>query len=138
MGIPSVDLNDFLSGDENKKMEFVKALGEAYEGIGFVAVKNHLMDEASTAELYNAVQSFFNLDQESKEKYEIPELAGQRGYVSFGKEHAKDSKAGDLKEFWHFGQTVEDDDPIGKEYPLNFHVSELPEYNNIGVRSYKN
>jgi len=137
MGIPSVDLDDFLSGDQSKKKSFVTSLGEAYESIGFVAVKNHLMDEDSTNELYGAVQAFFSLDKESKVKYEIPELAGQRGYVSFGKEHAKDSKAGDLKEFWHFGQTVEDNDPIAKEYPLNFHVDELPEFNNIGVKSYK-
>ena len=30
-----------------------------------------------------------------------------RGYVSFGKESAKGSKHGDLKEFWHFGQYVQ-------------------------------
>src|SRR5690625_6334893 len=43
-----------------------------------------------------------------KEKYEKPELGGQRGYVSFGKEHAKGQTKGDLKEFWHFGQEPED------------------------------
>ncbi len=29
---------------------------------------------------------------------------GQRGYTPFGKEHAKDAKIADLKEFWHVGR----------------------------------
>ena len=32
-------------------------------------------------------------------------LAGQRGYTSFGKEHAK-GKTGDLKEFFILGKTI--------------------------------
>ncbi len=39
--IPTLDLSDFVSGDENAKSLFVKSLGEAYESIGFVTVKNH-------------------------------------------------------------------------------------------------
>ena len=38
---PSVDLSDFLSNDPQRKQSFVQALGEAYEKIGFVALKNH-------------------------------------------------------------------------------------------------
>jgi isopenicillin N synthase-like dioxygenase len=41
MTIPVVDLADFLSGDAEKKKNFVTALGKAYEDVGFVAVKNH-------------------------------------------------------------------------------------------------
>ena len=36
--IPSVDLNDFLSNDIDKKKAFVNRLGKAYNEIGFVAV----------------------------------------------------------------------------------------------------
>ena len=39
--IPTPDLSDFMNGDENAKSLFVKSLGEEYESIGFVAVKNH-------------------------------------------------------------------------------------------------
>ena len=41
MGIPVVDLADFLSGDPARKKSFVNQLGKAYEEVGFVAVKNH-------------------------------------------------------------------------------------------------
>ena len=44
-GIPSVDLNDFLSNDPNRKLAFVNALGKAYEDIGFVAVRGHFLKE---------------------------------------------------------------------------------------------
>lgn len=137
MGIPSVDLADFMSGDQNRRAAFVAALGDAYERIGFVAVKNHLVDEPTVNKLYEEVQRFFELPVETKLKYEIAGLAGQRGYTSFGKEHAKDSNAGDLKEFWHFGQEVEGDDPIRKEYPDNVLVSELPAFNQIGLEAYR-
>ena len=137
MGIPSVDLNDFIHGTAQQKQQFVNELGTAYEDIGFVAVKNHLIDTATVQKLYNEVQAFFNLPEEIKMKYEVVELAGQRGYTSFGREHAKGSNAGDLKEFWHFGQEVTDGDPIQAEYPANIFTEELPEFNSVGIQAYR-
>ena len=135
--IPSVDLADFTEGNKETKAAFVKELGKAYEEIGFVAVKNHGLSDALCAELYAQVKGFFTLSKEEKEAYEIEGLAGQRGYVSFGKEHAKNKNEGDLKEFWHFGQTVEDDDPIKEEYHDNIQVNELPKFNAVGREVYK-
>lgn len=135
--IPSVNLNDFLSGNAEKKRDFVQKLGRAYEEIGFVAVKNHGLSDEQTAQLYDQVQNFFTLPTEVKAKYEIEGLAGQRGYTSFGKEHAKGRNTGDLKEFWHFGQYVEDNDPIKERYPDNVDVEELPEFNSIGKTVYQ-
>src|SRR4051812_28344099 len=112
IGIPSVDLADFLSGDPKRKAQFVQALGKAYEDVGFVAVKNHTLPDSVSDRLYKDVQAFFALPEATKLKYEIEGLAGQRGYTSFGKEHAKGRSEGDLKEFWHFGQYVDDADPI--------------------------
>jgi isopenicillin N synthase-like dioxygenase len=137
MGIPSVDLADFTKGSPEQKQSFVNALGRAYEDIGFVAVRNHLIDSATVEQLYSEVQAFFNLSDEVKKNYEIEGLAGQRGYTSFGKEHAKDSNAGDLKEFWHFGQEVTDGDSIKNEYPANVSVKELPAFSAIGLKAYR-
>ena len=135
--IPSVDLADFTEGNKETKAAFVKELGKAYEEIGFVAVKNHGLSDALCAELYAQVKGFFTLSKEEKKAYEIEGLAGQRGYVSFGKEHAKNKNEGDLKEFWHFGQTVEDNDPIKEEYPDNVQVNELPKFNAVGREVYQ-
>ena len=89
MNIPVVDLSDFLSGDKRRKEKFVQDLGKAYEEVGFVAVKNHGVSDELISDLYRNVQEFFSLPLEQKKAYEIPLLAGQRGYTSFGKEHAK-------------------------------------------------
>lgn len=135
--IPSVDLNDFISGDAAKKQQFVKKIGKAYEDIGFVALKGHFLNDALVENLYAEVKKFFSLPVETKQKYEIPGIGGQRGYVSFGKESAKGKKEGDLKEFWHFGQYVENDSKLEEEYPKNVTVDELPQFNVIGKEAYK-
>jgi len=137
IGIPSVDLNDFLSGDPQRKNAFVQALGKAYEDIGFVALKNHRLSDELSAALYSEVKAFFNLPTDIKAQYEIEGIAGQRGYTGFGKEHAKGRNTGDLKEFWHFGQYVEDGDTIAQEYPENIEVAELPDFNRIGKEAYQ-
>ncbi|MEC5147540.1 2-oxoglutarate and iron-dependent oxygenase domain-containing protein [Chitinophaga sp. 212800010-3] len=135
--IPSVDLADFTSGDAGRKAAFVQQLGKAYEEVGFVAVKNHGIPDELIADLYNYVQQFFKLPFTTKHTYEIPELAGQRGYTSFGKEHAKGYDAPDLKEFFQFGQTVEDKDPIAVEYPGNVQVAEVPAFTPTFFKAYR-
>lgn len=128
MNIPVVNLADFSSGDPQLKQMFVNDLGKAYEEVGFVAVKNHGIPDELIAHLYQYVQDFFALPTPVKEEYEIVELAGQRGYTSFGREHAKGSDAPDLKEFFQYGQDVEDGDPIKEEYPGNVTVREIPPF----------
>ena len=135
--IPSVDLTDFISGDAAKKQKFVDAIGKAYEEIGFVALKGHFLNDVLVENLYKEVKNFFSLPVETKRKYEIPGIGGQRGYVSFGKESAKGKKEGDLKEFWHFGQYVEDNPKLEAEYPKNVLVEELPEFNKAGKETYR-
>ena len=135
--VPSVDLRDFLSGDPERKQKFVNEIGKAYEEIGFVALKGHFLDDNLVNELYGEVKNFFDLPVETKQKYEIPGIGGQRGYVGFGKETAKGFKKGDLKEFWHFGQYLEDGSKYSSVYPDNVEVSEVPNFNEVGKEAYK-
>ena len=135
--IPSVNLADFISGDENKKKQFIKEIGHAYENIGFVALKGHFLDETLVDNLYSEIKNFFELPEGVKEKYEIPGIGGQRGYVSFGKESAKGKKEGDLKEFWHFGQYADAASKYAEEYPENVTVEELANFNKIGKETYQ-
>ncbi|MBH1958897.1 MAG: isopenicillin N synthase family oxygenase [Flavobacteriia bacterium] len=135
--VPSVDLRDFLSGDPERKQKFVNEIGKAYEEIGFVALKGHFLDDNLVNELYGEVKNFFDLPVETKQKYEIPGIGGQRGYVGFGKETAKGFKKGDLKEFWHFGQYLEDGSKYSSVYPDNVEVSEVPKFNEVGKEAYK-
>ena len=134
--IPTVDLSDYLSGDEVRKSQFVKALGKAFMETGFVSVKNHGLSDELTADLYAQVKAFFDLPETIKKQYHLPEMAGQRGYTPFGMEHAKGRNEGDLKEFWQFGNHI-DDPKIREDFPANIEVKELPSFNPTGMLAYK-
>lgn len=136
MAIPSVDLAEFLSGDEKRKNAFVQSLGKAYEEVGFIAVKNHGVPDELIADLYRYVQEFFSLPLDKKKHYEIAGLAGQRGYTSFGKEHAKGSDAPDLKEFFQYGQTPRDNYKE-EEYPPNVSINEIAPFNKTFSDAYR-
>ena len=138
MSIPVVDLAEFVSGNSDSKAAFVQQLGKAYEEVGFVAVKNHGVPDQLIKNIYEYVQQFFSLPLEKKLAYEITGLAGQRGYTSFGREHAKGSEAPDLKEFFQYGQNVEDNDPIKAEYPDNIQVKEIDQFNETLYAAFKN
>lgn len=137
MYIPVVDLSNFTGGDRERKKDFVQQLGKAYEEVGFVAVKNHLISDTLIHTLYEQVQQFFSLPLQKKLQYEVPGLAGQRGYTSFGREHARGSEAPDLKEFFQYGQLVEDNDPVKKEYPDNVIVKDVPDFNSTFHDAYR-
>ena len=124
--IPNLNFAKWSQGTENEKAEFVKELGAAYTDIGFITIRNHGFGEEVQDELYYKASEFFGLERSIKAAYEIEGLAGQRGYTSFGKEHAKGNEAADLKEFWQVGQP----NPAyeGPEYHNNVRVAELPEF----------
>lgn len=138
--IPSLDLADFTSGTAEQKAAFVKKLGEAYENIGFVAIKNHGLSQDLQDRLYGSIKSFFALPDAIKKQYEKPEIGYQRGYTGKGKEHAKGRNTGDLKEFYHVGQElsfIPDSDSVKDEYPANLWPSEITGFEKDAVEAYQ-
>ncbi len=135
--IPLVDLSKFVNGTAEERQAFVEQLGKAFHEIGFVGVINHGISKDLIDGFYREAKNFFALDVDTKRQYEVPGLAGQRGYTSFGKEHAKQSKVADLKEFYQIGQEVSDGDSIKSEYPDNVMVKETPEFTQLGRELYR-
>jgi len=135
--IPTVDLHDYVHGSPEQKKAFVQALGDSFSNIGFAIVRNHGVAQQDIDGAYDAFVRFFGLPDDVKAKYEIPGIAGQRGYTSKGKEHAKGRNVGDLKEFYHVGQTVRDEDPAAFAYPDNVWPAELPEVERYGLAVYQ-
>lgn len=135
--IPKLDLSHFTQGSLEQKKSFVAELGQAYEQIGFVAIRNHGIPQQVLIDLYREVKNFFELPESVKMLYDDSAGGGQRGYTGFGREHAKNRNAGDLKEFWHFGQYTEGADEDVPNYPANKQVSELPDFNRAGKAIYK-
>lgn len=135
--IPLVDLQKFTQGSEAERQEFVQELGHAFQEFGFVGVINHGIPKELVNKFYAESKAFFSLPVEVKEQYELKGLAGQRGYTSFGKEHAKQSNVGDLKEFFQLGQEVPEGHPLKAEYPDNVNVTDIPEFSKTGKQLYR-
>ena len=135
--IPVVDLEKFTKGDAGQRNDFVNEIGNAFQVYGFVGVVNHGIPEDLVDAFYDLSKKYFALPVETKRTHEVDGLAGQRGYTSFGKEHAKQSQVADLKEFFQFGQYVDADDSLREEYPDNVNVPEIEEFNGVAKRLYK-
>jgi isopenicillin N synthase-like dioxygenase len=135
--IPLVDLHRFTQGDEMERQAFVDDLGAAFHLTGFVGVINHGIPEELVDRFYTESKAFFALSEDVKKQYEIPGMAGQRGYTSFGKEHAKQSNVADLKEFFQIGQTPPEGQAAGGEYPPNVEVAERPDFLSTGMALYR-
>jgi isopenicillin N synthase-like dioxygenase len=135
--IPVVDLSKFVDGTPTEREAFVEELGAAFHNIGFVAVKNHGIPQSLIDGFFQASKDFFALPADVKRSYEIAGMAGQRGYTSFGKEHAKQSEVADLKEFFQIGQEVPDGHPKKADYPDNVAIAETPHFLEQGKTLYK-
>lgn len=121
--IPVVDLGDWHEGGAARQ-RFVAAVGESLAEIGFFAVRNHGIPDALMTRSYDVARRFFHLPADVKARYHDPAKRGQRGYTGMGKEHARDSNAADLKEFWQLGRP-------GWDHPLyggNVAPAEVPDF----------
>ena len=135
--IPCLDLGSYINGTEEQRKTFSDELGRAFNDSGFVTITNHGVPQELIDQLYENIKAAFALTPEQKSQYEKPELAGQRGYTSAGKETAKGAKTADLKEFWQIGQEVTDGDPIKEKYPDNVVLKEVPDFNRVTGEIYK-
>ncbi|WDF68448.1 2-oxoglutarate and iron-dependent oxygenase domain-containing protein [Sphingobacterium oryzagri] len=137
VNIPRLDLLQYTQGTAAQKQQFVQDIGKAFNETGFVTIANHGLSQSLIDELYAVVKAFFELPDAVKSKYEYPELAGQRGYTSKGKEKAKDANTPDLKEFWQRGQTIVGEEYSKADFPDNITVDELPRFNAVTAEVYK-
>ena len=117
--IPTCDMRDLNSEDPEQKKRFIQQMGDALKDIGFFALENHGIPIPEIEAAYEEAQNFFSLDSDTKSSYEQRQINRQRGFTSFGVEHAKDNPAPDLKEFWQTGRTLDSEHPKFKTYPSN-------------------
>ena len=70
--IPSLDLRDFLSEDPHRKEEFVQSIGQAFQEIGFCAVKGHLLSDELVERLYKHCLLYTSPRKREKRGYRKP------------------------------------------------------------------
>jgi isopenicillin N synthase-like dioxygenase len=135
--IPVVDLRDWTEGGAARQ-RFITTVGESLADIGFFAVANHGVPDELTQNVYDVAKAFFHQPPDVKARYHAAAKKGQRGFTGFGKEHAKDATAPDLKEFWQVGRPdVPDDHPVHRLWGPNFWPSEVPQFGATLVELYR-
>lgn len=115
--VPELSLNDWIDGDANRREAFRQDLWDGFKHFGFIILKDHGVARSLLQACYRASATYFAQDDETKMVHFRPD--GQRGYTPFGREHAKNSNHGDLKEFWHVGRPFENGSPLEDIYPVN-------------------
>lgn len=129
--VPTLSLAHYTQGSETQKSVFIEQLYTGIKDYGFIILKDHGVSFDLQKQAYQILEKFFAIPTEAKKKYILTNGGGQRGYTSFGQEHAKDSPVMDLKEFWHVGREVPADHKFAKYHPANIWPTEVPEFKKI-------
>lgn len=115
--VPELSLSAYTDGDIGEKRAFEEALYEGFRYFGFIILKDHKVSHELLQRAYDKSAEFFALPEDYKMRFFQKD--GQRGYTPFGREHAKNSKHPDLKEFWHVGREFDQGSPLSDVYPPN-------------------
>ncbi|QOC23682.1 isopenicillin N synthase family oxygenase [Wenzhouxiangella sp. AB-CW3] len=132
-GIPVLSLKAFKSQDGS----FARDLGRAWREFGFVGITDHDIDDALIEQAYSVFRAFFALPQRVKRKYHQPGSGGARGYTGFGIEQARSHNVPDLKEFWHVGRELNDDNPYPGVLHPNIWPDEVPDFRTAALAMYR-
>jgi len=135
--VPVLSLKDYISGSPEQRDAFIEDLYEGLKYYGFIVLRDHPIDVEKLNKAYDLSQKLFALPEDVKRSYISKFSGGVRGYTPFGKEHAKDSKFPDLKEFWHVGRDLPSDHRLASTFPDNIWPSELPEFQEIFSQLYR-
>jgi isopenicillin N synthase-like dioxygenase len=115
--VPELSLAEYRASDS--KAEFCERLFDGLKYYGFIILKDHGISENLLNKAYDLTAQFFAQTTAQKSDYCDPEVFFQRGYVPFGKEHAKGNVYPDLKEMWHQGRQASAAHPQAAAYPRN-------------------
>lgn len=126
--VPELSLRAYTDGEATDRNHFIDQLFKGLKQYGFIILKDHPIKTNLLRKAYSLSEQLFALNEDEKLKYSDDGKGGQRGYTPFGREHAKDSKFPDLKEFWHVGRDLPQDHRLKSFFPDNVWPTEIPEF----------
>ncbi len=134
--VPELSLMSYIEGSKSDQQLFINQLFAGLKDYGFIILKDHTVDIKLLNRAYECLEKFFTQPTDKKLKYYSEKGGGQRGYTPFGTEHAKNSEAFDLKEFWHVGREIQRPHRFDKYYPENVWPAEIAEFKEIFLKIY--
>jgi isopenicillin N synthase-like dioxygenase len=130
--VPVLDLRRF----ESDLAGLVSDAGDAYREYGFCGFTHHGISDKAIENAYGVFKAFFQLPESVKGRYRST-AGGQRGYTPFGVEHARDNAVPDLKEFWHTGREMGQDNPWPDILEPNPWPGEVPGFRHYACELYE-
>jgi isopenicillin N synthase-like dioxygenase len=121
--VPVLDMDRFGSD----RTALASEAGQAYREFGFCGFINHGIPARVIDDAYDVFSQFFALPESTKLQYRS-ESGGQRGYTPLGIEQARDQCVPDLKEFWHVGREMGNDNPWPGILEANRWPAEIPDF----------
>ena len=82
--VPIIDLGKFIHGDEASRAESVAAVQKALVDVGFLMISNHGVPDELIPRIEKAALDFFDLPQETKDRYSLGGKKANRGYGAVG------------------------------------------------------
>ncbi|MBL0386027.1 isopenicillin N synthase family oxygenase [Tumebacillus sp. ITR2] len=134
--IRTLNLKNFTHGNSEERARFAEEFTAGLMDCGFIILEGHGIDPNLIGKNYTNIEALFGQDLETKSKYGNIS-GGQRGYTGFGKEHAKNRKVGDLKEFWHVGQELPKGHALYEDYPENVWPEQIPTFRKDSLSFYR-
>lgn len=115
--IPVVDMQDYFK--EDKKLEFLKTMTQAFKELGFLAVVNTGISKDVIDDAYSASKRFFSFPMDVKLQYDSRPVNCQRGYLPPFIEKAKNAKQSNFNELFHVGRELTFSEHEKYGYALN-------------------
>jgi isopenicillin N synthase-like dioxygenase len=84
--LPVVDIAPFRNGDEQARRRVAEQVDDACGNIGFLAITGHGLDPTVQQHMLAAVDQFFALPDEVKQRYSPADKSHNRGYAGYGQE----------------------------------------------------
>jgi isopenicillin N synthase-like dioxygenase len=78
--VPVIDLGPYFSGTSDGKKAVARQVAAASEGIGFLKIAAHGVDQHLIDRAFETAGHFFDLPEETKERSKPPRSASARGY----------------------------------------------------------
>lgn len=123
--ILDVDLVAFEQGDRAARAAVVDGVMRSL-ATGFVYT-THTIGEDLLDTAYAQLAEFFALENETKQRFHVPDSAGQTGYTGLLVETAAIADVADWKEMLNWGDEIEAGHPLAAKYPHRYRRQVLPE-----------
>ena len=99
--IDVLDLRLFTDGSTEDRRLFCDRLCHNFHKTGFLILEGHGINPVAVNDAFDVLPKFFGLPEETRRKYEFPDVKRMIGYTPIGIECGEHARIADLKHFWH-------------------------------------